>query len=357
MKIADSTVLLGASHASQQRYELKERLRAWIGNASSEENGGRRALPERPPAASSVQLSDAGKATQSNEADAIQQGIDAANNDPRLKLLRAMIALLTGKDVNILDLSDYVGDATPATPPQQSAATTTNTNTAPQSAGYGVEYERHESYSESEQTSFSATGIVRTSDGKEIRFDLSLSLSRSYQVESSTSLRLGDARQKRDPLIVNFAGTAAQLTSQRFRFDLDADGKGENINFATGGSGFLAIDRNGDGKIGDGSELFGASSGNGFAELAQFDSDHNGWIDENDSAYAQLRVWSKDEAGNDRIVSLKQADVGAINVTGVDSPFSFKDGNNDLQAQVRASSVFLSDSGRAGSVQQVDLTV
>ncbi len=37
-----------------------------------------------------------------------------------------------------------------------------------------------------------------------------------------------------------------------------------NIAFATGNSGFLAFDKNADGMINDGSELFGPESGNGF---------------------------------------------------------------------------------------------
>lgn len=49
------------------------------------------------------------------------------------------------------------------------------------------------------------------------------------------------------------------MTSQRFKFDLNADGQNEDINFATNGSGYLALDRNGDGRINNGSELFGAS--------------------------------------------------------------------------------------------------
>ena len=198
---------------------------------------------------------------------------------------------------------------------------------------------------------------MRTSDGQEIRFDLSLTMSRSFHVESDTSLRLGDARKKQDPLVINFGGTAAQLTSQRFKFDLNADGNAEDINFVTGGSGFLAIDRNGDGKINNGSELFGTASGNGFADLALLDTDRNGWIDENDPAYAQLRVWTKDASGNDHLATLKQADIGALALASIGTPFDLKNGSNDLQGQIRSSGIFLHESGQAGTIQQVDLTV
>ena len=77
-------------------------------------------------------------------------------------------------------------------------------------------------------------------------------------------------------------------------------------------SGFLALDKNSDGIINDGSELFGTKTGNGFSELAEYDSDGNGWIDENDEVYDQLKVWVKDENGKDTLLSLKEANVGAI---------------------------------------------
>ena len=41
------------------------------------------------------------------------------------------------------------------------------------------------------------------------------------------------------------------------------------------GNAFLSLDKNSDGIINDGSELFGAASGNGFADLAKYDEDGN----------------------------------------------------------------------------------
>ena len=353
MKIASSELQLDASHAKAQRHEIRESLRAWIGERPDFEGRQR----GQAPGAESVHISEAGKTMQSNEAQAIQDGMDAVDNDPMLRLIRAMIAMLTGEEVRVFDASELqVDNPAPAVANPNQAAQAADPAPA-QPAGYGVEYDRHESYSESEATSFAATGVVRTADGKEISFSLSLSMARSYHEESDVSIRLGDARQKKDPLVINFSGNAAQLTSQRFKFDLDSDGKAEEINFVAGGSGFLALDKNGDGKINNGSELFGAQSGNGFAELAAYDSDRNGWIDENDAAYAQLRVWTKDSAGNDVLSTLKQANVGAINLASVATPFDLKDSNNALLGQIRSSSVYLSEDGKAGTVQQVDLTV
>ena len=122
------------------------------------------------------------------------------------------------------------------------------------------------------------------------------------------------------------------------------------------GSGFLVFDRNDDGQVNDGSELFGTRSGDGFAELAALDGDGNGWIDENDADFNRLRLWTKDEAGQDRLQDLLSANVGALSTQRTATPFIFKDANNREQGVMRASSVFVQEDGLgAGTVSQVDL--
>lgn len=350
MRITSSTLQLESSHSQWQHHEISESLRMWVGDRRPDFEGNGNAWGLRRNQTDRVEISDAGRAAQADETSAIEKSLDAAKNDPVLGLIRLLLAKLTGREIDVFDAGDLECD----TPTGQSVPM----QSAPQRAGFGVEYDYHESYTEVEQTSFAASGVVQTADGREISFNLSLYMARSYHTESDISLRLGDARQKSDPLVINFSGNAAQLTDQRFAFDLNADGTAsEEINFVTSGSGFLSFDRNGDGVINDGSELFGTRTGDGFAELAALDADQNGWIDENDIAYAQLSVWTKDEAGADTLQSLKEADVGAISLARVATPFDIKDENNALQGQVRASGVYLQESGGVGSIQQVDLTV
>ena len=335
----------------------------WVGNRRPDFEGNGRAnrLPEA--AAERVHLSDAGRAAaaRSGETSAVEESLDAAENDPVLRMIRKLLALLTGEEVRVFDareLQNSSGASAPAQAAKGQGQGQDQAQAQPRPAGYGVEYDYHETYSEVEQTTFDASGTVRTEDGREISFNLSLSMARSYSTQTDISLRLGDARQKSDPLVINFSGNAAQLTDQRFAFDLNSDGTAsEQINFVTSGSGFLAFDRNGDGVINNGSELFGTKTGDGFAELSLLDADSNGWIDENDAAYAQLSVWTKDSTGADTLRSLQAADVGAISLARVATPFDIKDENNNLQGQVRASSVYLQESGGVGSIQQIDLTV
>ncbi len=346
MKIAAYTLQMDAQHAREQKHEIRESVRSSV----------RRLEPaSTPPAqsplpASTVQISDAARAAQSGAAAAIPADVDALAKDPMLRLLRAMVAMLSGREVKVADCTACAVSQPP---------TEATFASAPLPAGWEVEdYQRYESYGESEATLFSASGVVQTSDGKQIEFSLSLAMTRSYYEESGTTIREVVQRQKQDPLVLSFEGTAAQLSDQRFHFDLNADGQAtEEINFVTGGSGFLAFDRNGDGRVNDGSELFGVASGDGFADLALLDEDRNGWIDEADSAWAQLRLWTKDANGKDRLLSLREADVGALHLGRVRTPFDIKNSSNALLGQIRSSSVFLTESGRAGTVQQLDLTV
>lgn len=212
-----------------------------------------------------------------------------------------------------------------------------------------------ESIREHERSEFSASGEVRTADGRCIDFKLDLAMSRDFQCERR-QVEQGKA-VLRDPLVINFDGKAAELGSLRFAFDLDSDGKSELLHGLTGNSGFLAIDRNGDGRINDGRELFGARSGDGFADLAALDGDGNHWIDEADAAFAALRVWSHDSAGQESLSSLKERGVGALYLGSAETPFALKDEDNRLRGQVRASGVYLSENGAAGTLQQVDLAV
>lgn len=364
MRIASAEMQMASTHVSQQRHEIRESLRVWVGDRRPdfEGNGPRRPLGDP------VSISDAGRAAQAGEAEAIEQAADAADTDPRLTMLRELIYMLTGREARVFDATELdARQGRDAALPQQ-APNASNARPAPNAsnaaaaparpAGFGVEYDYHESYYEAEQTTFSASGVVRTADGRAIAFKLDLAMSRSYAEETNVSLRLGDAaRQQKDPLILNFSGNAAQLSDQRFSFDLDADGQSDSINLLASGSGFLALDRNSDGRINDGSELFGVKSGDGFADLAAYDGDSNGWIDEGDAAFQQLRVWTPASDGEGTLRSLQEAGVGAIALTRIDTPFALRDAGNETLGQVRSSGIFLQESGEAGTIQQVDLSV
>ena len=215
---------------------------------------------------------------------------------------------------------------------------------------------------EQEDTSFSTVGTVRTKDGREINFNVNVNMSRRCEEYYREELNVAQFALY-DPLVINLDTDATELSDQTFYFDLDADGEEEEISMLKG-SGYLALDKNEDGIINDGSELFGTGNGDGFADLARYDEDGNGWIDENDSIWSKLKIWCKDEKGNDVLYKLSDKGVGAICLQNVSTDFTLqgdrtaRDGSTEANATngaIRKTGIFLYENGNVGTVQHVDM--
>lgn len=216
--------------------------------------------------------------------------------------------------------------------------------------------EAYDSYeAEHEMTGFDATGTVQTADGRKIYLDTTLFLERSeFKGEKSVG-RMGGGLQLKDPLVINFGTGSTELTNRSFSFDIDADGEMDNIAMLGQACGFLALDKNGDGVINDGSELFGTKSGDGFADLSVYDMDGNGWIDEADPIFDRLKIWSKDATGKDVLVGLGVRGIGAIFLGRAPTEFTLKNMSGETQGVIRSTGLFLREDGSSGTVQQVDL--
>lgn len=337
MKIDSSRAELAVSHASWQRFEQRESARATP--------PARRADAAAPPRPTRATISDAGQAAAS---DPVRAGQDAIEQDPRWQLLVTMLRLMFGEDMERWikrprEAAASGGDAPPAGAPEP-----TQEPTQEPTPDAGPQRSVEQTRIEFEFTSFQAGGLVRTADGREIRFDLQLQLS---HLEVSWTREHQQAAQ--DPLVLNFDGLASQLLDARFEFDLDGDGQAENVPRLGGGSAWLAFDRNHDGTINDGSELFGPRTSNGFGELAALDADGNGWIDENDPAWADLRVWRP----GSEVQTLAEADVGALHVASVEAPFTLRGDQGLHLGQMRRAGFYLHEDGRPGGLQQLDLNV
>lgn len=218
-----------------------------------------------------------------------------------------------------------------------------------------LSFNAQEYYSEQENTLFSSVGTVRTADGREINFNVDLSMSRSFTQAYRQELNLSALQKTCDPLVINFDVDTASLSDQKFRFDIDADGEEDNVSMLGAGSGYLALDKNGDGVINDGSELFGPQSGNGFQDLSAYDEDGNGWIDENDSIWSKLKIWCKNPDGTDSLYTLGEKGVGAICLQNSATDFSLKGSNGQDNGYLRSTGIFLYENGNVGTVQHLDL--
>ena len=358
MKVENSSIAMYSKHTYAEKYERSEILRFRSGSRGP--RGGEtntRPVPI-PDIRDEVEISPQAKSTGSVED--CQYLEDKLTDEDKMKitLVEKLIEMLTGKKVKIKvpKLSEKDSEDKARELQSDLAKIKSGQGKAEQEHGWGLVYDLHERYEESEKTSFSAAGIINTTDGREIAFSVDLSMSRTFIQEQNINIRAGDA-EKIDPLVINFGGSAAELTNTKFSFDLDTDGSEDQVSFVKPGSGFLAADSNEDGTVNNGSELFGPETGNGFMELAAYDEDSNNWIDENDSIFSKLRIWTKDEQGNDTLFALAEKGIGAIYLDNTDSLFALKNSNNESLGQISRTGVFLKENGTAGTIQQVDLTV
>ena len=153
------------------------------------------------------------------------------------------------------------------------------------------------------------------------------------------------AEVTRSPLILDLDGDGVETIgkSAGIHFDHDGNGFAETTGWAGKDDGLLVWDRNGNGKIDDGSELFGnktrladgSNADNGFAALAELDSNHDGAVDVLDAEFSQLRVWKATDGNatmsDGELLGLDEAGVQSIKVAYVQQSVTDTQGNQHLQ--------------------------
>jgi hypothetical protein len=163
------------------------------------------------------------------------------------------------------------------------------------------------------------------------------------------------------PIILDLNGDGVKTLgiSAGVKFDLFGTGTAVNTGWVSSGDGLLVLDRNHDGQINSGSELFGSATRlangltapDGYAALRELDTNHDGVIDRQDAAYGDLKVWIDSnsdgvtEAGELKtLASLNIATVGVNaqvgtatdngNLLGLTSTYQTTDGASHSAADV-----------------------
>jgi len=182
----------------------------------------------------------------------------------------------------------------------------------------------------------------------------------SEQIAGWTSAQKG-AVISLTPIVLDLNGDGIQTLSiaNGVQFDLGATGTKVNTGWVAGGDGLLALDRNHDGIINDGSELFGSGTtlangqkaADGYAAMAELDTNGDGVINAKDSAFADLRVWVDGNADGvsqtDELKSLtdlgitklnldvkQAAGINNGNIIGLSSTYETADGASHAAADV-----------------------
>ena len=172
---------------------------------------------------------------------------------------------------------------------------------------------------------------------------------------------------RRDPLTLDLDGdgieTVAPSPTNPVLFDHDGDGLKIGTGWIKADDGFLVLDRDGNGSIDDGTELFGdatqlyvgGKAADGFAALAQEDTNSDGVVNNSDANFSNLRVWqdlNQDGISQEgELKTLAELDIASINVAKSEHSQVLANGNEiaDLGTYTRTDGT----TGSAGTTSRM----
>jgi Ca2+-binding RTX toxin-like protein len=169
----------------------------------------------------------------------------------------------------------------------------------------------------------------------------------AHGIDSLTEkIRTAEATAGPCPVVLDLDGDGVETTSLAAGalFDHDADGFAERSAWVGADDGLLVHDRDGDGRITSGRELFGnhtllgsgALAANGYQALAELDANGDGRVDATDPAFGRLRVW-RDGDGDGVAAPGELQDLEALGIAAIATTYAESagvDANGNAHRQV-----------------------
>ncbi len=168
---------------------------------------------------------------------------------------------------------------------------------------------------------FNPNGLNKTNyyEGTE-NFSIKIVGGEDVQVKNSLNVAIKDTSHYNfvSPIAIDLNGDGIQTLNidKGVKFDLLNTGNAINVGWISSADALLAVDNNGNGTIDNRAELFGGGVGEGFAKLASFDSNRDGFVTANDANFGQLKVWQ--DKNSDAVTNPNElfslSDVGIVSL-------------------------------------------
>ena len=178
--------------------------------------------------------------------------------------------------------------------------------------------------------------------------------------------RAKDFVLRRDPLTFDLDGdgleTVGASSTNPILFDHDGDGTKNGTGWIASDDAMLVLDRNGNGTIDNGRELFGDSTlksngqtaTDGFDALADIDSNADGVVNNQDAQFTNLKLWRDlNQDGTSQtgeLFTLNALGIASINITNTANSQTLANGN-----QLTNTGIYTKADGTTGSVADINL--
>lgn len=295
-----------------------------------------------------VNLSNAAKGAKTEKTDVNLEKPLQSGDSLNLQVISQMVKRITGQDLQLTppsQLQNQVGGLT-VQAPQQSPPATSNQAGSPT-------YQQSTSYFEAQSITFNAEGSISTQDGQNVKFSVSLSMSRLFYNQANINAASGDAGTK-DPLQVSFDGMAAELTTTSFNFSIDNKGSVDQV--ATNPKLAPAVTAAPvSGQIAGDNTTAGLQN-SGTQNTTQQDDPFGSLVNAVTSFFNALQIWQHHADGSQQLLALGDQSIGAIFLGHVTKPLAADPKIDTLPGVFSKGSIVVPEPSKPSTTPQINTT-